>query len=956
MGDIYHTTMSPGENDHTNGHHENVTLSNSTIIHDKTLSVDNLYPAIFQCFAIILAGYIAGRANLITQSQGKGIGIFVGKFCLPALLFKSMVELNFSQVNWLFLLGIFISKTSIFLVVMILTLLLKRPVHLGYAGLFSIFATQSNDFALGYPILQALYSSTNPEYLQYIYLIAPISLVILNPIGFTLLEIHRRKQDTTQQAGKCRIILHVVKDVLSNPIVFMVIIGMIGNVLFKQKVPYVIEDVLQVLGNAYSASALFYLGMSLVGKVQGQLGVGLIVPMLLIAAKTLLLPLITWQVVGALELNRMNETNSRSLSMYGFLYGTFPTAPSVFLYASQFSVAQDIIATGMVACTFLSAPLMFVSAKMMTMVVNSEMDYKSVLVGTSFDLSVISVVCNVWIFAVLFLSKRHRKMPHQFLLVFVFAQTFACVGMIIYNGSDHTVLWHHYVQFIILLIGVLSSRCIGAMMAVVLYLLHCRSLCFVLRIKGALYLFGIGFPIFCTGLLLIFGKHIMHDEIDPAFHYGTDQAVLSAIILVICSLINVTFLVLYQRNSKHSKDKHEIKIKSQYTSSGSSPSMYSDEESQRVGLLSADNTDIGSPRSSRASSSSKLLSTEEDGGSNVDTRRYRSQSCAECTDNCDVKLYQQTVRPNSSSIEDIVPFPSNTEPTNTKSKKVYKQGRGKSSCTQGSVNHGRPQDDRGATRSESNTSASSDDSFLDTVQNYECRNGTCDYQQRRRCAGLIRCYHSTGRTLQVNNVEEDEVKVKRRKPVDDYQTGRFLILLLVNQISMFVGLFLCTWRLFNNSKSGIYVEIEFLDCFFNYGQSLVVFAIFGFDTKLMILPCIRRWRKWMYGVEFVRVVSRSELSEEERHLCDQFIKYHRDNCKQDIVRDLKYRFRSYNDVFCGTSLCDWLVEVGLCHERYDAVTYGQTLLRGQIIAHVSKEHDFHDMPYFYRFLVEDDAE
>ena len=55
----------------------------------------------------------------------------------------------------------------------------------------------------------------------------------------------------------------------------------------------------------------------------------------------LLLPLITWQIVGSLE--PASRNNSKSLSMYGFLYGTFPTAPSVFLYASHFSVAQDVV-------------------------------------------------------------------------------------------------------------------------------------------------------------------------------------------------------------------------------------------------------------------------------------------------------------------------------------------------------------------------------------------------------------------------------------------------------------------------------------------------------------------------------------------------------------------------------------------------------------------------------------
>jgi hypothetical protein len=97
--------------------------------------------------------------------------------------------------------------------------------------------------------VKALYSESNPEYLQYIYLIAPISLLFLNPVGFTMLEIHRRNADVTQRSGKCHLVLHVTKDVLSNPIVFMVLIGIAGNFLFKQNVPTVIGDILEVLGN-----------------------------------------------------------------------------------------------------------------------------------------------------------------------------------------------------------------------------------------------------------------------------------------------------------------------------------------------------------------------------------------------------------------------------------------------------------------------------------------------------------------------------------------------------------------------------------------------------------------------------------------------------------------------------------------------------------------------------------
>ena len=63
-----------------------------------------------------------------------------------------------------------------------------------------------------------------------------------------MLEIHRHKDDASHRSGKCHLVLHVIKDVLSNPIVFMVLIGIAGNFLFKQNVPTVIGDILEVLG------------------------------------------------------------------------------------------------------------------------------------------------------------------------------------------------------------------------------------------------------------------------------------------------------------------------------------------------------------------------------------------------------------------------------------------------------------------------------------------------------------------------------------------------------------------------------------------------------------------------------------------------------------------------------------------------------------------------------------
>lgn len=96
--------------------------------------------------------YVAGRMNLISQTETKGLGTFVGSFSLPALIFLSLAELDLSSVNWMFLLSVLVAKTVVFLAVVAVTLLVSRPVNTGRAGLFAIFCTQSNDFAIGYPI------------------------------------------------------------------------------------------------------------------------------------------------------------------------------------------------------------------------------------------------------------------------------------------------------------------------------------------------------------------------------------------------------------------------------------------------------------------------------------------------------------------------------------------------------------------------------------------------------------------------------------------------------------------------------------------------------------------------------------------------------------------------------------------------------------------------------------
>merc|ERR1719193_811098 len=108
-----------------------------------------------------------------------------------------MLTLKFSTLNWNFLLTILAAKSFLFVLTCVLSALLFYDKTWGLPwssmGIFSIFVTQSNDFAMGLPILEAIYAESHPEFLEYIYLLAPVSLCILNPVGFFMLEFSKSR-------------------------------------------------------------------------------------------------------------------------------------------------------------------------------------------------------------------------------------------------------------------------------------------------------------------------------------------------------------------------------------------------------------------------------------------------------------------------------------------------------------------------------------------------------------------------------------------------------------------------------------------------------------------------------------------------------------------------------------------------------------------------------------------
>ncbi|KAM9803436.1 lysosomal cholesterol signaling protein [Syngnathus typhle] len=782
------------------------------------ISIEKLLPALFQCFGIILCGYIAGRARIITSSQAKGLGNFVSKFALPALLFKNMVLLDFGNVIWPFIWSILIAKASVFAIVCVLTLVVSSPEsRYSKAGLYSIFATQSNDFALGYPIVKALYESTHPEYVQYIYLVAPVSLMLLNPIGFAFCEVHRWKERREHQQGKLLIAGQVVLHVLRNPIVFMVIIGIGAHFILHQKIPAFMEDFVDGLATSFGGAALFYLGLSMAGHLKKLTRSTVVTLILLLTAKLLLLPLICKDMVDLLD--NTNPSNQSSLSNYAFLYGVFPTAPSVAIYAGYYNAQLEVVISGMVISTLLSAPIMFTSAWLLTL---RQMDPRllmSTLQDVSFDISIVCLVILLWTIAVMFLRKKYKRPPHLFTTNLFVAQLLTCLGMIVWK---FVVRRHDFVgQILSFTLLCTSLYCtyiwpgIIALSIVLLRRFEHRKVS-----SGWFLIAGWGIPAFITAVLLICGEKLPN-TLDSSLFYSKPQIICSTFVLSVSILLLGGCLVFLSRESWAQKDQNR-----------------------------EENT------------SDEDLVTEQDNHALFEPEGQSADPNTVCE--C----------PPSQPMPDMLIT-----------------------------------------------------SLNPTTNTLAGQSGNCN----------------DSNVCLVFRVEEHHWD-------EDRQVARHVLLCLLLAVSSLVNLSSCVWLLLYQDPGRLYVELQFFCVVANYGQGFVSFALFGLDKHFIILPFWRRLRTLWYGKR-QEEQPQSNVSEEIRMTCTDFIKNHKEQCFHDIVRKKRCGVRTMVDCFLGCEFVEWLQQAGLAQDGDMAVLYGTHLLQGGVLQHIEEERAFQDAAIFYSFVT-----
>lgn len=233
-------------------------------------------------FLIILLGFVSARHGLVTRDQARGMGNFVIRFALPALLVQELGSRPISEILQLdYLLAYALASLAVFALGAGFSRY-GRGDSLAGAALNALGMSGSNSGFIGYPV--AVMVVGTPAALA-MALGMIVEATIMVPLTLILCEISKGG------SGSRRALLATIgRRLAGNPMLLGIATGL-GLSLLQWPLPAVLAHSLELLARASAPLALFVIGATLHGLRPGGLwwDVGQIT-----LGKLLLHPLAVW--------------------------------------------------------------------------------------------------------------------------------------------------------------------------------------------------------------------------------------------------------------------------------------------------------------------------------------------------------------------------------------------------------------------------------------------------------------------------------------------------------------------------------------------------------------------------------------------------------------------------------------------------------------------------------------
>lgn len=298
--------------------------------------MDVLIDVVIPVFGIVLAGYLAGRFNILGPESAIALNRFVFFFALPALLFVFTARAPIDKVlNWPFI-GAFVGGGVLTLLVALIVGKVWFRYDFATLSMNGLTVVFGNVTYMGVPLLLTAYGPDGV--LPTIAATLAVSFVFVAG-GIAALEASR----ATGPSAK-RIFLRVSRTILVSPLVLPLLLGILFS-WFELPLPKVAGNFLDLMSASTGPGALFALGLSLVGRqVMGGAGEVAWITLLKLAVN----PLFTFLLVTYLF--EMPPLWSRA----AVILSAMPIGAGAYVIAQQYEVHVERVSAALVVTTAIS--------------------------------------------------------------------------------------------------------------------------------------------------------------------------------------------------------------------------------------------------------------------------------------------------------------------------------------------------------------------------------------------------------------------------------------------------------------------------------------------------------------------------------------------------------------------------------------------------------------------------
>jgi malonate transporter and related proteins len=203
----------------------------------------------FPFFALVLAGYIAVRRNMLPDSAIPGLNGFVLFFALPCMLYKFGASTPFAQLLNLPLMAVY-ALCAVIIVAFAIMVTRNQRIGLRDASFGALVAAFPNTGFMGVPLLVALLgpSAAGPTIVTIL-----VDLFLTSSLCIAVAQM----QGASHHGGAAA--LRAIRGALSNPLPWSIGAGALAS-FWHIRLPQPVDSVVAMLASAASPVALFTIG------------------------------------------------------------------------------------------------------------------------------------------------------------------------------------------------------------------------------------------------------------------------------------------------------------------------------------------------------------------------------------------------------------------------------------------------------------------------------------------------------------------------------------------------------------------------------------------------------------------------------------------------------------------------------------------------------------------------